>query len=377
MYKIDVESSSSGTHYHWFLRDMTKANWPVVDCGSAPYRPAAYKAAEQAHQAKLASDGPADPLNNRDYKLIVDTVTAPDKHYWWAIQDVATGKIVAHGRNRESSLAQQEALDALNKIRGQRGTPMPAGIGPQPASNPRPREMPTTRNIRRPIKRSATARVLKYCGPGLTKDAVGVSSYEYIRGPQLRQSAPLTKIIADGIDGRSMSFAAVISSRDRDRTGDILEPRGCDLSAFHLNSLWFFEHDYKSIPIGSSHDSSGELYVAIEPDVVVARCFMHQRGAGAKMAAEVFELVAEGVYRGVSVGFSPDENHAKALRGGGIHFGSWQLNEVSITAMPANASAIIIRKMLDRGRITTPSLRRVLEPLAERAPVYAVSGWRG
>jgi hypothetical protein len=312
---------------------------------------------------------------------VVDAVPGGDGWFWWCIVHKPSGKIIAQGRNREQSQSQQEALEAMRRIsHGDAGFSTPAvgnATGTQPASNNRPREVTTARSVRRPIKRSATARILKYCGPGLTKDAVGVNSYEYIRGPQLRQSAPLTKILGDGIDERSMSFAAVISSRDRDRTGDILEPRGCDLSAFHLNSPWFFEHDYKSIPIGSSHDSSGDLYVAIEPDVVVARCFMHQRGAGAQMAEEVFELVKEGIYRGVSVGFSPDEHYSKALRGGGTHFGSWQLNEVSITAMPCNASAIIIRKVLDQGKIQTPSLRRVLEPLAERAPVYAVSGWRG
>lgn len=110
------------------------------------------------------------------------------------------------------------------------------------------------------------------------------------------------------VDRGSMSVTCVLTTPDRDRQGDIVEPLGCDTSDHESNPIVMFHHgrDHK-LPIGKAEDKNGNYTVKLVhgPDNVprlVGTTFFSQ---SSPFASDVFGLVAEDILRGVSVGFDP------------------------------------------------------------------------
>lgn len=186
-------------------------------------------------------------------------------------------------------------------------------------------------------------------------------------------SAPGSAVLPSGVDEKSMSFAAVITTIDQDRVGDVVVPAGVRLDNFARSPGVFFGHQQLPLPIGRAMSPDGVLQVQVEPERILSRCYMVQRGRWADTAADIFHLILEGALNGVSIGFNP-VGPVKRLEAGGCQFDHWDLLEWSVVGVAANPQCQVIRSYLSRGRITgkriDPLLVKGLESLAEPVRVW-------
>jgi HK97 family phage prohead protease len=132
----------------------------------------------------------------------------------------------------------------------------------------------------------------------------------------------------------------VASDASTDHAGDIVEPLGCDLSAYRTNPIVLADHD-PTKPIGNAS-------IAVTGSAVTAVITFAPRGASAK-ADEYCALAKAGVLAGVSIGFTIID--AKPLSStGGMRIAKWMLLEISLVAVPCNQSAIVVERSLARIR---------------------------
>jgi HK97 family phage major capsid protein/HK97 family phage prohead protease len=127
----------------------------------------------------------------------------------------------------------------------------------------------------------------------------------------------------------------VMSDGSVDRMGDVLEPAGWKLDAFHKNPIALFSHDPR-LPIGKWHD------VAVRKGQLTGR--LELMPAETDLQRQIQTAVNAGVLRAVSVGFHSD--NFEPLKTGGIRFLEQELVECSLVSVPANANALAIAKSL-------------------------------
>ena len=124
----------------------------------------------------------------------------------------------------------------------------------------------------------------------------------------------------------------VISTDSVDRHGTVVEPAGCDYSAYMKNPVVLANHKSFEFPVGKC------LEIRVEPTQVFARVQLHRL---TPEAAQVADLVANGYMNGASVGFIPVEWVEKKLDGGSVMaFTKWELYEFSIVTIPSNRDAL-------------------------------------
>lgn len=145
------------------------------------------------------------------------------------------------------------------------------------------------------------------------------------------------KVVADKGDG--LDF--VLSDATIDRYGDIVEPKGWDLSWFVKNPIALFGHN-ASFPIGTWSN------VRVEGGKLMAKLNLAARGTSARID-ELIGLVEQGVLRAVSVGFIPRKSAPmdpdKPYNG--TRFLEQELLETSLVSVPANPAALAVAKSLN------------------------------
>lgn len=124
------------------------------------------------------------------------------------------------------------------------------------------------------------------------------------------------------------------STATQDRVGDIVEPRGCDMRAYLSNPIALANHD-PTKPIGTARP-------AIVSNRLEATIVFAPAGLSA-VADEWCGLAKAGVITGVSIGFNPIE-YEPLPSGAGTRFTKWELLEISLVAVPANAEALIVER---------------------------------
>jgi HK97 family phage prohead protease len=153
-------------------------------------------------------------------------------------------------------------------------------------------------------------------------------------------------IRAHGNDAaRQMRFT--ISTGDRDRDGDILDPRGWDLSAFTQNPIVTWAHDYRALPIAkcTSIRSTAKGLEAVAEFPPVG---LHE------FADTVFEMLKGGFLNATSVGFQPLDSEPLG-RTPCKRYTKQQLLEFSIVPVPSNPDALIHRS--PPGRVWKKTLK--------------------
>ena len=129
------------------------------------------------------------------------------------------------------------------------------------------------------------------------------------------------------------TIVAIASDETLDRAGDVMVASGCDATNFKRNAVALRDHD-PTKPIGTAS-------VIVKGNRLEAT-INSRPPASAPVADETFALAKAGVLTGVSIGFQPIES--EPLRGGGVKFTKWELLEISIVAVPANPSALVIQR---------------------------------
>jgi HK97 family phage prohead protease len=133
----------------------------------------------------------------------------------------------------------------------------------------------------------------------------------------------------------------VLSDSTPDRFGDIVEPKGFDISAFKNNPIALFGHD-KMFVIGKWAN------VRISDDDLRGDLVLAPKGTSPRID-EIRKLVEADILRAVSVGFKPKEHEPinKKDPWGGTRFISHELVEASLVAVPANPNALAVAKSLN------------------------------
>lgn len=116
----------------------------------------------------------------------------------------------------------------------------------------------------------------------------------------LERKAETTATLRAGENG---VIEAVFSTPSTDRDGDILYPGGC-VSDFY-NGVVVWNHDLSGLPIGRCDDFS------IGADGIVGRIKLSDVYP---FARDVYNLVREGILRGISIGFIPLEEVIRGTR---------------------------------------------------------------
>lgn len=107
------------------------------------------------------------------------------------------------------------------------------------------------------------------------------------------------------VNRKEMSATATISTATIDRVGDLLVPSGCDLTEYEKNPVVLYGHGLEGLvlPVGTSRNpNTGEVAVEVSDDDVKATCWFSQKSLE---AAQIFELVDEGIIRATSVRETP------------------------------------------------------------------------
>ena len=135
------------------------------------------------------------------------------------------------------------------------------------------------------------------------------------------------------IDPKGKTIVVTISTRGKDRLGDILDPEGVHLENFRKNPVVLWAHDYKRPPIAKS------LWIKVDNEKIIAKA----KFASTPLAQEIFSLYADGYLNAWSVGFIPDEYKTLKNANGdfeGYHISRWELLEYSAVPIPANPEAL-------------------------------------
>jgi HK97 family phage prohead protease len=141
-------------------------------------------------------------------------------------------------------------------------------------------------------------------------------------------------VIKDGVGLGPREIKVVASTGTPDRVGDIVEPSGCNMRGYLRNPIVLADHNPSS-PVGTA--APAIVNNRIEAKITFAP-------VGISQAADTWcGLCKSGVINGVSIGFRPIDY--EPLRGGsGTRFGSWELLEISLVAVPANSEALVVER---------------------------------
>lgn len=199
--------------------------------------------------------------------------------------------------------------------------------------------------------------------------------------------AHLDSAIPLDANDRECSIPFIVSTIDEDRDGDVVVPLGCQTANYRLNPVWFFGHQSEPIPIAKGVDSQGNLHVFPEERKIRARAFFDKADPDAMF---LYGKVKRGFLGATSIAFVPLEAHRRDRGGPYSHkapqaraaaappgwvFERYDLTEISIVGLPANAGAI--RDSLDREKsFISPRLRKGLERYAA-SPALWWGGWSG
>lgn len=152
-----------------------------------------------------------------------------------------------------------------------------------------------------------------------------------------------------GIDEKEMTITALISTNGRDRSNEVLEAKGADLTNYRKNPVVLWAHDYETPPIGKA------LWVKRGPNGVLSKV----KFASTEFAKEIFGLYKEGFLNAFSVGFIPKEmEDGDGEKKPMTTFKTWELLEFSAVPVPANPEALSLA--MQKG-ILTKSVKEQLE----------------
>lgn len=186
------------------------------------------------------------------------------------------------------------------------------------------------------------------------------------------------------LDKARMRATTLITTEGVDVVGDVLKSSGCVLDDYRNNPVVMWEHGLADItvPIGTSQDEDGTLLLKSTKhkgvDAIEATCIFSQT---LREAAQIYELVAEGIIRSASVQALPLEKPTLVKRKSaklGLDFPKWSLREWSWVAIGVNPDAVakVLRSNRLAGAAIAEPLLKTLRAIApEKEKGTPAGGW--
>jgi HK97 family phage prohead protease len=166
------------------------------------------------------------------------------------------------------------------------------------------------------------------------------------------------------VDDRSMTILATNGTVDR--AGEIVEPAGAVLDSYRRNPVVLAFHDQAKpwASCSSITATNGGLQATISAPPKGVSTF----------ADEICGLIKSGVLSGWSIGFNPIETEPmnKTNPRGPKRYLKWELLEISVVAVPANADAVVIERSLFSTSGPRPKTER-RAAFAERQSAWPVA----
>jgi hypothetical protein len=143
-----------------------------------------------------------------------------------------------------------------------------------------------------------------------------------------------------------------ITTQDKDRSGDIVVPRGAKLANFRKNPVVLLAHDYRGLPIAKAEK------LERSDNNIQAKVVFPEEGTY-PLADTVYNLYKNKFMKAWSIGFIPlksediyeeddEENKEDEIRRTtGRRFKTWELLEFSACSVPANPNAL--SNMMEKG----------------------------
>lgn len=136
------------------------------------------------------------------------------------------------------------------------------------------------------------------------------------------------------VDAEKRLISGVATTPEVDRVGDVVVSTG----ARFKNPLPLLLYHDSRMPVGtvrlSKPTSAGVEFEAQLPDIT-------EDGSLKERVAEAWQSIKAGLIRGVSIGFRAMDDGVELLESGGLKFTDFEILELSLVAIPANASARI------------------------------------
>lgn len=136
------------------------------------------------------------------------------------------------------------------------------------------------------------------------------------------------------IDVEQRIIRGIATTPEPDRAGDVVESLGAKFKN-PIPLLWQHKHDE---PIGTVElhkpTAQGIRFTARLPkDAELSQSPLRDR------VSEAWDAVRTGIVKGVSIGFR--SINSETIRSGGMRFKSFEIHELSLVSVPANAGAVI------------------------------------
>ncbi len=142
-------------------------------------------------------------------------------------------------------------------------------------------------------------------------------------------------ITIKSFDAKTRRFSGIASSASPDRMQDVVEPEGIK---YKLPIPFLHQHDSKN-PVGNIDGLKVIAGKRIEIKGYVARFDDGPPTLKERVDVAAAELES-GLVQGLSIGFNPIE-YSFIKDTGGVHFTQWEMLELSMVTIPANAEATI------------------------------------
>lgn len=164
------------------------------------------------------------------------------------------------------------------------------------------------------------------------------------------------------VDAEKRTFSGIATTPTPDRVGDVVEPKGARFS--NPLALLLF-HDTR-LPVGTvkfgKPTDDGIPFEATIPEVT-------EPGRLKDRVDEAWQSVKYRIIRGVSIGFKALEDGVELLRTGGLRFTSFEVVELSLVPVPANAEATITAiKSLDAEHLAATGRTPAPRPTSKAHP---------
>lgn len=140
------------------------------------------------------------------------------------------------------------------------------------------------------------------------------------------------------------AVVARVSTIDRDRDGEIVDPKGIDITSYSKNPCLLWAHRYSDPPIGKA------IWAKVDDNGLVCKF----QFAKTQFADEIYQLYKEGYLRAFSIGFIPLDYDTQEK----IHR-KISILEVSAVPVPANENALVMEAYA-KGIITSDALKKDL-----------------
>lgn len=217
-----------------------------------------------------------------------------------------------------------------------------------------------------------------------------INDYAWVVKDGTLGMARLASAVPTQADDSELSIPFIITTREEDRDGDVVNPRGIQLHNFKHNpvcSFGHFQNPGHPLPVAKCKSPDGRITVF--PEDNLARCVMYFDRED-EFAVKVYKKYKSGYLNATSIAFCPiqaqrrDREAEKGLYDRAQHerspmtpagwlFESVDLTEIACVPVPANAGAI--RDWMDQDKELTNVQRKGLAPYAAKSIGRSFSGW--